>query len=120
MYVIFNKIDAYNPEYYDEFSLTPKGKEHQTLEELKNSWIASEKSPCIFISAINKTGIEKLRGDIYRMVSEIRMQTDHIYHVTNISQIHAFYSAEYHILWLSAVEDIVKTFLSTVCDSILV
>ncbi|MBR6346834.1 MAG: GTPase HflX [Bacteroidales bacterium] len=71
VYVVFNKIDAYSPEEYDEFSITPKGPEHQTLEELKNSWIASEKAPCIFISAINKTGIEKLRADIYRMVSEI-------------------------------------------------
>ena len=71
VYVVFNKIDAYKPEEYDEFSITPKGPEHQTLEELKNSWVASEKAPCIFISAINKIGIDKLRGDIYRMVSEI-------------------------------------------------
>ena len=71
VYVVFNKIDAYKPEEYDEFSITPKGPEHQTLDELKNSWIANEKAPCIFISAINKIGIDKLRGDIYRMVSEI-------------------------------------------------
>ena len=71
VYVIFNKIDAYTYEEYDEFSLVPKSKENRTLEELKNSWIAEEKSPCIFISAINKTGIEKLRNDIYKMVAEI-------------------------------------------------
>lgn len=71
VYVIFNKIDAYTYEEYDEFSLTPKGKENRSLDELKNSWIAQEKTPCIFISAKKKTNIEKLRSDIYKMVAEI-------------------------------------------------
>ena len=71
VYVIFNKIDAYTYEEYDEFSLTPKGSENRSLEELKNSWIAQEKTPCIFMSAINKTNIDKLRNDIYKMVAEI-------------------------------------------------
>ena len=71
VYVIFNKIDAYTYEEYDEFSLTPKGSGNLSLEELKNSWIAQEKTPCIFMSAINKTNIEKLRNDLYKMVAEI-------------------------------------------------
>ncbi len=71
VFVVFNKIDAYRHEEYDEFSLEPKGKEHRTLEELKNSWIAQEKTPCIFISAKEKIGIEKLRNDLYKMVAEI-------------------------------------------------
>ena len=70
-FLIFNKFDAYQYEEYDEFSLTPKGKENLTLEELKNSWIAQEKTPCIFMSAINKTNVEKLRNDLYKMVAEI-------------------------------------------------
>ena len=71
VYVIFNKVDAYTHTPYDEFSLEPKAKENRTLEELKNSWIANEKSPCIFISAKNKVNIEKLRNDLYKMVAEI-------------------------------------------------
>ena len=71
VYVVFNKIDAYRHEVYDEFSLEPKKPENRTLEELKHSWIAEEKTPCIFISAIHKTGIEKLRNDLYKMVAEI-------------------------------------------------
>ena len=71
VYVVFNKIDAYRHEEYDEFSLEPKGPSNRTLEELKHSWIAEEKTPCIFISATQKTGIEKLRNDIYKMVAEI-------------------------------------------------
>ena len=71
VYVVFNKIDAYTYEEYDEFSLTPRDERNYTLEELKNSWIAKEKTPCIFISAKEKTGIPKLRNDLYKMVAEI-------------------------------------------------
>lgn len=71
IYVIFNKVDAYTYEEYDEFSLEPKGKNNRSLEELKNSWIAKQKTPCIFISAKEKIGIDKLRNDIYKMVAEI-------------------------------------------------
>ena len=71
VYVIFNKVDAYTYTPYDDFSLEPKTKDNVTLEELKNSWIANEKSPCIFISAKNKTNITKLRNDLYKMVAEI-------------------------------------------------
>lgn len=71
IYVIFNKVDAYTYEEYDEFSLEPKGKNNRSLEEMKNSWIAKEKTPCIFISAKEKIGIDKLRNDIYKMVAEI-------------------------------------------------
>ena len=71
VYVVFNKIDAYKYEEYDEFSLEPKNKNNRTLDELKNSWIAKEKTPCIFISAKERIGIDKLRNDIYKMVAEI-------------------------------------------------
>lgn len=71
VFVVFNKIDAYSWEEYDEFSLEPKGKQNLSLDELKNSWIAREKTPCIFISAKEKTNIEKLRNDIYKIVAEI-------------------------------------------------
>ena len=71
VFVVFNKVDAYTYEPYDEFSLTPKEAKNRTLDELKNSWIAQEKTPCIFISAKEKIGIDKLRNDLYKMVAEI-------------------------------------------------
>lgn len=71
IFVIFNKIDAYEYEEYDEFSLEPKTAENYSLEELKNSWIAQDKTPCIFISAKERINIDKLRNDIYKMVAEI-------------------------------------------------
>jgi GTP-binding protein HflX len=71
VYVVFNKVDAYTYEPYDEFSLEPKQPINRTLDELKSSWIAEEKTPCIFISAREKIGIEKLRNDLYKIVAEI-------------------------------------------------
>lgn len=71
IYVVFNKIDAYTYKEYDKFSIEPPTKENRSLEDLKSSWIAREKSPCIFISALTKEGLPKLRNDIYKMVAEI-------------------------------------------------
>ena len=71
IYVIFNKIDNYTYEEYDEFSLTPKTEKNFTLDEVRYKWINDRKIPCIFISAVKKQNIEKLKEDIYKMVAEI-------------------------------------------------
>lgn len=72
VYVIFNKTDAYRYEKYDEFSLVPPTEKNISLEDLKAEWMKNcEEKPCIFISAKKKTGMEKLRNDIYKMVAEI-------------------------------------------------
>lgn len=70
-YVVFNKIDAYTYEEYDEFSLVPRGKNNRTLDDLKQEWIDEKKVPCIFMSALSREGLPKLRNDIYKMVAEI-------------------------------------------------
>lgn len=71
VYVVFNKTDAYIEEKFDEFSLEPKKERNLTIEEIKYKWSNDKKIPCIFISALKKDGIEKLRDDIYKMVAEI-------------------------------------------------
>ena len=70
-YVIFNKTDAYEYEEYDPFSLVPKGKQNRTLDDLKHEWIDEKKVPCIFMSALSRNGLPKLRSDLYKMVAEI-------------------------------------------------
>ncbi|MBO7603627.1 MAG: GTPase HflX [Bacteroidales bacterium] len=70
-YVIFNKTDAYEYEEYDPFSLVPKGKQNRTLDDLKHKWIDEKKVPCIFMSALSRNGLPKLRSDLYKMVAEI-------------------------------------------------
>ena len=71
VYLVFNKIDAYTYEKKDEDDLTPATKRNMSLEDMKKSWIAKANTPCIFISAVEKLNIEKLRTDLYGMVREI-------------------------------------------------
>lgn len=71
VYLVFNKIDAYRYIEQDEFDFEAKKRENYSLEELKKSWIAKENTPCIFISAKEKTGLDKMRNDLYKMVAEI-------------------------------------------------
>lgn len=72
VFLIFNKIDSYTYVKKDEDDLMPETRENWTLEQLQNSWVAkSNGAPCIFISAKDRTNIEKLRKDIYGMVREI-------------------------------------------------
>lgn len=72
VFLIFNKIDSYTYVKKDEDDLMPETRENWTLEQLQNSWVAkSNGAPCIFISAKDRTNIEKLRKDLYGMVREI-------------------------------------------------
>ena len=71
VYLVFNKIDAYTYEKKDEDDLTPATKRNLSLDDLKKSWIAKANTPCIFISAVERMNIEKLRSDLYGMVREI-------------------------------------------------
>ena len=70
-FLVFNKIDAYTYTPKEEDDLTPATKENMSLDDLKKSWIAKANTPCIFISAREKTGVDKLRSDLYGMVREI-------------------------------------------------
>ena len=68
VYLVFNKIDAYTYVKKEEDDLTPATRENLSLEELKRSWIARANTPCIFLSALTRTNIEKFRTDLYGMV----------------------------------------------------
>ena len=71
VYLVFNKIDAYTYIKKDEDDLTPATRENLSLDDLRESWFAKQNTPCIFISARDKTNIEKFRKDLYGMVREI-------------------------------------------------
>ncbi|MBR5864752.1 MAG: GTPase HflX [Alistipes sp.] len=70
-FLVFNKIDAYTYTPKEEDDLTPVTKENLSLDDMKKSWIAKANTPCIFISAREKMGVDKLRSDLYGMVREI-------------------------------------------------
>ena len=71
VFLIFNKIDAYTYIPKDEDDLTPATKENRSLDDLKQSWIARNNTPCIFLSARERINIDKFRHDLYGMVREI-------------------------------------------------
>lgn len=71
---IFNKIDAYNPAPRDDDDLSPLKQDQLTLEELKNSWMAGENTPSLFISAFLKTNIPQLKQMLYEEVKRIHIQ----------------------------------------------
>jgi GTP-binding protein HflX len=72
-YLIFNKIDAYSYITKDEDDLSPKTKQNFTLKELKNTWIAKNNSPCIFISAKEKENIKEFKELLYKEVKKIHI-----------------------------------------------
>ena len=71
VYLVFNKIDAYTWTEKAADDLTPATVENRSLDELKQSWIAKANTPCIFLSAKQRTNIDKFRQDLYGMVREI-------------------------------------------------
>ena len=71
VYLVFNKVDAYTYIKKEEDDLTPATRENLSLDDLKQSWIAKANTPCIFLSAVERTNIDKFRADLYGMVREI-------------------------------------------------
>ncbi len=71
VYLIFNKIDLYNHIPKDDDDLTPAEKKNISLDELKQTWMARNNEPCIFISAKEKKNIALFRDLIYNKVKEI-------------------------------------------------
>src|SRR6201747_380082 len=64
---VFNKIDAYKP-----IQASPEEHAAQlTLEDFKQSWMAKNNSPAIFISALKKDNVEEFRAMLYEHVKAI-------------------------------------------------
>ena len=60
--MVFNKIDAYQPEEIEEDDLvTERTSAHYTLEEWERTWMNRIGDNALFISAINKENIEDFR-----------------------------------------------------------
>ncbi|MGI6074646.1 MAG: GTPase HflX [Fermentimonas sp.] len=71
--LVFNKIDAFTYTEKDEDDLTPATRENISLDELKKTWLNKMNENCIFISALEKTGIEELKELLYQKVKEIHV-----------------------------------------------
>jgi len=82
--MVFNKIDAYEPEPFDEEDLVEVRTEANfTIEEWKKTWMSRVGDNALFISAINKENMEEFRKRVYQEVREI--------HVTRFPYNHFLY-----------------------------
>lgn len=72
--IVFNKIDNYTYIKKDEDDLTPKEKINFSLAELKQTWMAKNDYPTVFISAANKENIEELKILMYNTIRSIHIK----------------------------------------------
>ena len=83
-YMVFNKIDIYEPKYWDETELfESRGKKHYSLEEWKQTWMSTMNGQTLFISAKNKINIKEFRNKVYDEARKI--------HVTRFPYNHFLY-----------------------------
>jgi GTP-binding protein HflX len=72
--MVFNKIDAFTYSKKDNDDLTPWEKENYSLDDLKKTWMASDKySKTVFISATEKDNSEELKKILYDEVRRIHV-----------------------------------------------
>ncbi|WP_242203839.1 GTPase HflX [Aestuariivivens insulae] len=82
--MVFNKIDAYKAEPFDDTDLEiEKTERHYTLEEWKSTWMSKVGNNALFISALNKKNLEDFKKRVYDEVREI--------HVTRFPYNHFLY-----------------------------
>mgnify|MGYP003667707476 CR=1 FL=1 len=82
--MVFNKIDAYEPEPYKAEDLeVERSSEHYSLEEWKKTWMNKVGNNALFISALNKENLEDFKKRVYDEVRDI--------HVTRFPYNHFLY-----------------------------
>ena len=82
--MVFNKIDAYEAEPFDEEDLiVERTKANYSIEEWKKTWMSRIGDNALFISALNKENLDEFRKRVYKEVREI--------HVTRFPYNHFLY-----------------------------
>ncbi len=72
--MVFNKIDAYEPEEIEKDDLaTERTKAHYTLEEWEKTWMNRVDGDALFISALEEENIEEFRKRVYEAVRKIHV-----------------------------------------------
>ncbi|MEG0851899.1 MAG: GTPase HflX [Flavobacterium sp.] len=73
--MIFNKIDAYKADQFDEEDLMiERTSKHYSINEWKNTWMSKVgENNAVFISATEKDNFEELRYKVYEAVRQIHI-----------------------------------------------
>lgn len=64
--MVFNKMDRYEQENFDEFLF--EDERDEILNELKSSWMSKSENHCIFISAKGMTNVQEFREDLIEKI----------------------------------------------------
>jgi GTPase len=72
--MVFNKIDAYKPEPFDDDDLIAvKTSANYTLQEWKNTWMSKIGNNVLFISALKKENLDDFKKRVYDEVRSIHI-----------------------------------------------
>ena len=72
--MVFNKIDAYRAEPWDETDLvTERTSKHFSIEEWKSTWMHRINDRALFISALNKENLKAFRERVYAETRKIHI-----------------------------------------------
>lgn len=72
--MVFNKIDAYKSEPWDETDLLAKRtSKHYSLDEWQSTWMHRINDRAVFISAINKENLQTFRERVYAETRKIHI-----------------------------------------------
>ena len=72
--MVFNKIDAYQAEPWDETDLmAERTSKHYSLEEWQSTWMHRVNDRALFISAINKENLQAFRERVYTETRKIHI-----------------------------------------------
>ena len=72
--MVFNKIDKYSYEEFDEEDLISiKNKSNYSLEDWKKTWMSNKEKEVQFISAVQNENIENLKNCLYSEVRKIHV-----------------------------------------------
>ena len=73
--MVFNKIDAYNRESYDESDLLNEYDEKNfSIEEWRDTWMSKIGNNVVFMSATKKININDFKKTVYREVRKIHIK----------------------------------------------
>ena len=72
--IVFNKIDLYEPDPWDETDLVEeRTKNHYSLEEWQKTWMHRMNNSALFISAVSKENLDLFRERVYKATRKIHI-----------------------------------------------
>ena len=73
--IVFNKIDLYEPDPWDETDLVEeRTKNHYSLEEWQKTWMHRINNSALFISAVSKENLDLFRKRVYDATRKIHIK----------------------------------------------